>query len=254
MTALITGASGGIGLELAKIFAREGHNLVLTARREDKLEELKTYLERDHGINAHVFALDLSQPGACDRLIDAIEQKGITIDCLVNNAGFGDTGHYKTTDPEREIEMLNLNIVALSRLTKRIFPSMVKRAYGRILNVSSLAAYLPGPLMTVYYASKAYVLSYSQALAIEAMGTGVTVTVLCPGPTVSGFQEAASMQDSKILKLMPIPTARSVAEYGYKAMMQGKITAIHGWMNKLIVFSVRLFPRSWVARMAYLVH
>jgi len=245
-TALITGASGGIGYELARIFARHQYNLVLVARNEAKLEQLAQEIQQEFGIEVLVLAQDLSLPRAANLIFDQLQSKNIHIDFLINNAGFGNFGFFMETEWPKEEQMINLNITALTHFTKLFGQEMVKHKFGRILNVASTAAFQPGPLMAVYYASKAYVLSFSEAIANELAGTGVTVTALCPGPTETGFLEAAALEDSKLFKGKKLATAREVAEYGYHALMAGKTVAIEGATNQLMARSVKFVPRKWV--------
>jgi hypothetical protein len=248
MTAtLITGASSGIGLEFARVFAKNRHDLVLVARSESKLRDLANQLQAS-GVRAHVVAADLSAPGAVQTLTDRVRALGVDVDILVNNAGHGLFGPFVETSLDAELGMIQVNIVALTELTKRLLPGMVARKSGRILNLASTAAFLPGPLMAVYYASKAYVLSFSEAIASELEGTGVTVTALCPGPTASGFQAAANLEDSKLVAGKRLPTARSVAEAGYEAMMAGKTVFVPGVSNKLTLLAPRILPRRMVAK------
>jgi hypothetical protein len=245
-TALITGASSGIGYELARVFARQKYNLVLVARNEKKLQEIAAELTKAHGVQVTVLAKDVSLLASATEIYDTLKQKGIAVDVLVNNAGFGDFGFFTETKWEKELEMINLNMTALTALTKLFVGDMVKRKSGKILNVASTASFQPGPLMAVYYATKAYVLSFSEAISNELIGTGVTVTALCPGPTESGFQAAADMNDSKLVKGKKLPTSQEVAEYAYKALMSGKVVAVHGLMNKIMAQSVRYSPRAVV--------
>ena len=247
--ALVTGASNGIGLELARGLAAAGHPVVLAARSGDKLEALAAELTRDHGVDTRVFAIDLGEPGAADRLVDALDASGIHPRVLVNNAGFGLYGLHASTDIAREQAMIDLNVTALMRLTKRLLPSMLAARDGRILNVASTASFQPGPYMAVYYATKAFVLSYSEALAEELDGSGVTVTALCPGPTASGFQEEAAMQAPGLVKGKRLPSAKAVADYGLRAMRRGRRVAIHGTANWLLAQSVRFTPRRVVTRL-----
>ncbi|MGE0616558.1 MAG: SDR family NAD(P)-dependent oxidoreductase [Bacteriovoracia bacterium] len=241
--ALITGASSGIGWELAGILAKDGHSLVLVARSEGKLKELAGDLAARYGVGVDVLARDLAKPDMAAQVMADLDQKGIALDILVNNAGFGEFGEFKDTPWEREAEMIQLNITALTQLTKLCLPGMLKRKQGRIMNVASTAAFQPGPLMSVYYATKAYVLHFSEAIANELKGTGVTVTTLCPGPTISGFQAAANLTQSKLVKGRRLPSSADVAKYGYAAMMRGQGVAIHGAPNKFIQFAVRFMPR-----------
>ncbi len=243
---LITGASSGIGLELARIFASRKNNLVLTARSKDKLDALKTELAEKYGVSVKTIPKDLSEPGISQEIYDQLKAEDIQVECLVNNAGFGAFGLFHETGWRNEEKMIQLNVTALTHLTKLFLSLMVSRKSGRILNVASTAAFQPGPLMAVYYASKAYVLSFSEAIANELRGTGVTVTALCPGPTKSGFQKAASIEESRLVKGKKLPSSREVAEYGYRAMMRGKTVAIHGTGNRLLAFSVRFSPRRMV--------
>jgi short-subunit dehydrogenase len=246
-TALITGASGGIGLELAKIFARHGHNLVIVARSQDKLASQARELASQHDISVKVLAKDLADPAAPRDIYRQLQQESIQIDVLVNNAGFATYGFLAELDLDGELAMMQVNIVALTHLTRLFLPDMLERKRGRILNVASTAAFQPGPLMAVYYASKAYVLSFSEAIANELQGTGVTVTALCPGPTRTGFQARADMEDSKLVQ-GGLMDAATVAEAGYKALMQGETVVVPGLLNKLRAFAVRLVPDRVAAR------
>jgi short-subunit dehydrogenase len=243
-TALITGASNGIGLELAKIHASKGDNLVLVARNISKLNQIKTELESQYKISVHIIGKDLSLPNAPQEVYDELKHKNIVIDYLINNAGFGDYGFFYETKWEKELQMINLNITALTHFTKLFLQDMVKRRSGKIMNVASTAAFQSGPTMAIYYASKAYVLSFSEAIDNEVSDKGVTVTTLCPGPTETGFLEAAALQDSKLFKGKKIAGAKEVAEYGHKAMMQGKTVAIQGFMNRVMANAVRFIPRA----------
>jgi short-subunit dehydrogenase len=245
-TALITGASSGIGLELAKIHAQKGDNLVLVARSEEKLISLKNDLQNQHNIKASVFALDLTKPDSAHQLFDLTEKHNIKIDYLINNAGFGDFEEFSKSDLNKATQMIDLNIFSLTILTKLYLDGMLERKSGKIMQLASTASFQPGPLMAVYYATKHYVLAFSEAIAEELKGSGVTVTALCPGPTASGFQNAADLGDSKLVKGKKLPTSAEVADYGYKSMMNGKRVAIHGFQNKLMAFSIRFTPRSWV--------
>jgi uncharacterized protein len=247
-TALITGASNGIGLELAKVHATKGDNLVLVARNKSKLDELKSELERKHKISVYTIGKDLSASNAAQEVYDETKSKNIQIDYLVNNAGFGDYGMFVETDWNKELQMINLNITTLTQFTKLYLQDMVKRGSGKIMNVASTAAFQSGPTMAVYYATKAYVLSFSEAVDNEVRDKGVTITALCPGATESGFQTAAAMEESRLVKGRKLPTSQEVAEYGHKAMMQGKTVAIHGFINWLMANSVRFTPRAWVVK------
>ena len=247
-TALITGASNGIGLELAKIFASKGSNLVLVARSKSKLDDLKSELESKYKVNVLVIAKDLSAANSAQEVYEATTQKGIQIEYLINNAGFGDFGMFAETDWTKELQMINLNITTLTQFTKLYLQNMLKRSSGRIMNVASTAAFQSGPTMAIYCATKAYVLSFSEAISNEVSDKGVTVTALCPGATESGFQAAAAMDESELFKGKKLPTSKEVAEYGYQSMMKGKTVAIHGMMNYIMANSVRFTPRALVLK------
>ncbi|MDJ0625449.1 MAG: SDR family oxidoreductase [Candidatus Caenarcaniphilales bacterium] len=254
-TALITGASSGIGYELAKIFAKNKINLVLVARNGVKLKNLKKEIEeeaekKNYQISVSIIVADLSATNSPEKVFNQLQKDDISIDYLVNNAGFGVFGKFQDTDINKEQKMINLNILSLTKLTKLFLPQMLEKKKGKIMNVASTAAFQPGPLMAVYFASKAYVLFFSEALSKELKGTGITVTALCPGPTESKFQEEASMKNSKVMK-KKLVSSEKVAKYGYKAMFKGKKVAIQGLRNKMLAFSVRLFPRSLVSSLTY---
>lgn len=247
-TALITGASNGIGLELAIIHASKGGDLVLVARNKTKLNELKTELENKYKVLVYVIEKDLSLENSAQEVYNETIKQNIKIDYLINNAGFGDFGMFVETDWNKELQMINLNITTLTQFTKLYLKDMVNRKSGKIMNVSSTAAFQSGPTMAVYYATKAYVLSFSEAIDNEVSNYGVTVTTFCPGATESGFQAAAAMQESNLVKGKKLPTSKEVAEYGYKAMMKGKTVAIHGFMNWIMANSVRFTPRALVVK------
>ena len=248
VTALITGASNGIGLELAKVHAAKGGDLVLVARSKAKLEELKAELENQHKVKVYTIVKDLSLPNAAHDVYNETTQQNIQIDYLINNAGFGDFGMFVETDWSKELQMINLNITTLTQFTKLYLKDMVKRKSGKIMNVASTAAFQSGPTMAVYYATKAYVLSFSEAVDNEVRDKGVTVTTLCPGATESGFQAAAAMEESNLVKGKKLPTSKEVAAYGYAAMMKGKTVAIHGLMNRIMANSVKFVPRALVVK------
>ncbi len=247
-TALITGASNGIGLALAKVHAAKGGDLVLVARNKSKLEELKSELENLYKIKVYVIGKDLSVANAAQEVYNETTQRNIQIDYLINNAGFGDFGMFVETDWNKELQMINLNITTLTQFTKLYLKDMVNRNSGKIMNVASTAAFQSGPTMAVYYATKAYVLSFSEAVDNEVRDKGVTITALCPGATESGFQAAAAMEESNLVKGKKLPTSKEVAAYGYKAMMKGKTVAIHGFMNWIMANSVRFTPRAVVVK------
>jgi short-subunit dehydrogenase len=237
-TALITGASSGIGAELARLFARDGYDLVLVARGEAKLREL--------GVPATILAVDLADPAASQRVVDELRKRSIDVDVLVNNAGVGVAGPFLETDLQKELAMIQLNIVALTQLTKLLLPPMAARRRGRILNVASTAAFQPGPLMAVYYATKAYVLSFSEAIAEELRDSGVTVTALCPGPTETGFAAAANVGATRLFSMATPASSQAVAAAGYEAMKRGRRVVIPGIRNKLLAQSIRISPRRMV--------
>jgi len=240
-TALVTGASSGIGLEIARILAKD-YDLTLAARSADKLDALAAEIG-----GASVFAVDLSDPEGPHQLVAELP----AVDVLVNNAGFADWSAFADASETKLDEMIELNIGALTRLTRAYLPGMLERRNGRVMNLASTAAFQPGPLMAVYYATKAYVLSLSEALAEETRGTGVTVTALCPGPTASGFQARAEMEDSRLVKGRKLPTAAEVAAYGVKAMNRGDVVAVPGFMNKAMATSVRFSPRPVIRRVVH---
>ena len=248
-TALITGASNGIGLELAKVHASGGGDLVLVARNKTKLQELKTELENTYNIKVYIIGKDLSALDSAKEVYDETTKQNIQIDYLINNAGFGDFGMFAETDWNKELQMINLNITTLTQFTKLYLRDMVKRRSGKIMNVASTAAFQSGPTMAVYYATKAYVLSFSEAIDNEVSDTGVTVTALCPGATESGFQAAAAMEESALVKGRKLPTSKEVAIYGYGAMMKGKPVAIHGMLNWVMANAVRFVPRALVVKL-----
>ncbi len=245
-TVLITGASGGIGYEFAHIFAEHKYNLVLVARNESRLLEIKEEISTKYGVNVNIFAKDLSVISGIDEIYNSLNNENISINVLINNAGFGEFGFFKDIDWTKEQQMINLNILALTYLTKLFMKDMISAGEGKILNLASTAAFQPGPLMAVYFATKAYVLSFSEAIANELKGTGVTVTALCPGPTESGFAKAASAQETKLFKNKRIPSSKEVALFGFNALMKGKTVVIHGLLNKIMAFSIRLTPRKLV--------
>jgi uncharacterized protein len=245
-TALITGASGGIGEEIARVLAKTGHNLVLVARTQSKLEALAKELSQTHGVQCQAIASDLTDPKASEVLVKTLEQRGIVIDILVNNAGFSHYGKFNELSWTDQWQLLQVNIVALSELTHRLLPGMVQRRFGRIMNVASTAAFMPGPLMSAYYASKAYVLSFSEGLQGELVGSGVSVTALCPGPTKSGFQARAKMEDSKLMRGSNLMEASTVAEEGVQAMLRGQSVIIPGLMNQMQANMPRFLPRGIV--------
>jgi short-subunit dehydrogenase len=245
-TALITGASSGLGAEYARLFAGDKHGLVLVARRRERLEALAGELRSAHGVAVEVVPADLATPGGAARLVEEVGRIGVQIDFLVNNAGFGASGAFADLELARELEMIQLNITSLMILTRSFLPAMIARRSGRILNIGSTAGFPPGPFMAVYYASKAFVNSFTEALWYELKGTGVTATVSCPGATATEFAEVAGSSRSLLFRL-GAANPRTVAAQGYRAMKKGKPMVIHGFKNKLTVQSLRISPRA-VAR------
>lgn len=250
-TALITGASGGLGLSFVNLFASDGYDLVLVARNGARLEEIKKDIEEKHGIRVTVIAKDLCSPDGPQEVYEATQNEGINIDVLVNNAGFGDFGEFYKSDISKQIRMLDLNCKALMHLCHLYLPKMIEQKSGNILNVDSIAAFQPGPLMSVYYATKAFVLSFSQALTRELKGTGVKVTALCPGPIRTNFDNAADLGESGLFKNLKVWDPDTVAQFGYKNMKKGKSLCVCGFLNKIIVFANRFAPRSLVRNMVY---
>lgn len=245
-TALITGASGGIGCELAKVFAKDQYNLVLVARNAAKLTQFADELQREFGISAKAVPLDLTAASAPQSLFDQLQHDSIAVDILVNNAGYGVLGEFAKVSLEDNLGQIQLNITALTHLTRLFLGPMIERRFGKILNVASTAGFQPGPLMSVYYASKAYVISFSEALANELQGTGVTVTCLCPGATDTGFQGRAGLENTLLFKKLRPMDAKTVACDGYRGLMAGKVIVISGFRNWLLAESVRFSPRRLV--------
>jgi uncharacterized protein len=245
-TTLITGASGGIGYELAKFFANDHYNLVLVARSGGKLTQFADELQRQFGVSVKPVALDLTAAPAPQFLFDQLLREGVVIDILVNNAGYGALGEFAQIPLEEDLGQIHLNVTALTHLTKIFLGPMLERRSGKILNVASTAGFQPGPRMAVYYATKAYVISFSEALANELQGTGVTVTCLCPGATDTGFAERAGNDQTRLFKQLRPMDAKTVARDGYGGLMAGKTLVISGFRNWLIAESVRFSPRKLV--------
>ena len=243
-TALITGATKGIGYELTKLFARDYYDLVLVARNKDKLIEIKEDLSNKYDIDILIIAKDLSVPNAALEIFRETIEKQIVVDVLVNNAGIGDFEIFNNADLSKISQIMQINIVSLTELTKFYLKGMVYRKEGKILNVSSMAAFQPGPYMAVYYASKAYVQSFSEAIASELKRTGVTVTALCPGPTKSGFQHKVGSESSNLAKLNLLSSSEYVAKYGYRALHEGKRVAIPGFVNTSLINTAKFIPRK----------
>jgi hypothetical protein len=250
-TVLITGASSGIGLELAKCFAADDCRLILAARNRDALEKLAEELRRKNKIEAIVLTVDLSLPETPKRIFAELSEQKITVDVLVNNAGFGANGSFAEISLSRHLEMLQVNITALTELTGLFLPGMIARQHGGILNVGSVAGFQPGPGMAIYYATKAFVLSFTEGLAEELLGTGLKVSVLCPGPTESNFGSVARGKKVRQIKTSKM-SAAAVAVYGHRAFRSGKITAVPGVRNKVFIFLNRILPRQFPRKMVKL--
>lgn len=248
-TALITGASAGLGLEYARLFAADKHDLVLVARRKDRLDELGAELTAAHGIKVYTVAADLMDPDAPRAILDEVARLKLEIEFLVNNAGFGTAGTFWELPADKERGMVEVNITALLVLTRALVPGMVERKHGRVLNIGSTAGFQPGPFMSTYYATKAFVNHFTEGLAYELRGTGVTATVSCPGATATEFAGVAGNDKSKLFA-MGAMTAKEVASEGYRAMLAGKTMAVHGFKNKLSALSVAITPRALVTSIA----
>ena len=248
--ALITGGSVGIGAALADVFAAHGHDLILVSRNREKLEARGRAIQTQFGVDVVCLPEDLTDPQGPRRLHDAVAALGLDVEFLVNNAGVGLYGKFATTDLDAELKMIQLNVSSVVDLTKRFLPSMIARRSGRILNVASTAAFVPGPWMSVYYATKAFLLSWSQAIDYELKATGITVTTLCPGPTESEFKVRAGSQRSRLFEAFVMDAPR-VARVGYDGMIHGKAVAIPGLRNKVIPVAARLAPRPLIAQLSH---
>jgi uncharacterized protein len=248
-TALVTGASAGLGTELAWLLAEDKHDLVLVARRRDKLEALAAEIRAKHGVDVLVLPEDLGKPGAAARVTGALDARGVVIEVLVNNAGFGSSGAFAERELAREIEMIQVNIVSLVELTHLLLPGMIKRKSGRVLNIGSTAGFVPGAFMAIYYASKAFVNSFTEALSVELAGTGVTATVSCPGATATEFSHVAGNDKTALFKSR-VMGAREVAEDAYRAMTRGEPLRVAGFMNKVRIASLRMAPRGVIRSIA----
>lgn len=249
--ALVTGATSGIGLEIALNFARDGINLILVARTEEKLSEIREKIEKEHGVKVLVLAKDLTREEAPDEIHAEVEKRGIRVDYLINNAGFGSFGRLKDTDYEKEKDLVKLNVLSLLQMNKLFIPAMVERSFGYVMNVASLAAFMPGPVMANYYASKAYVLSLSEAMHEELKGEGVKVSALCPGPVRTRFQERAQMKKTDTAKTFMME-AKKVADAGYLGLWRGKAVVVPGTLEKMVPVLTKLMPRGLVRKAAFL--
>lgn len=245
---LISGASSGFGVEFAKIFAAKGHNLLVVARSEDKLIELKKSLENKYGIQVYVFSQDLAKEGSAEKVKAYAKENGLMVEMLINNAGFGDYGRFADSELAKQTQMINLNDRSLVEMTHTFLPAMIRRGKGKILNVASVASFEAGPMMSVYYASKAFVLSFTESLSEELRGTGVTVTALCPGPTNTGFSKAAEMPAGRLANMFRFTQPIDVAKCGYSALMRGQVIVIPGVLNNLGIIAVKLLPRAFVRK------
>ena len=252
-TALVTGASSGIGHELSLLLARQGYDLVLVGRNRAALTALSDRIRDEFGVAAECCPKDLSVQSAPDELFEDLERKGTAVDVLVNDAGFAIQGPFHENDATTLLDMLQVNITAVTHLTRLVLPQMIQRGRGRILNISSIGAFMPGPLMAAYFASKAYVLSLSEALANELHGTGVTITALCPGPTRSKFAIRAKLTDTKAFRGHLMEPA-DVAQEGFEAMMKGKTVVITGLKHRMQMLPTPLVPRRLLAYFARQYH
>lgn len=249
--ALITGASAGLGVEFAKLFAQDGHSLVLVARRLDRLNQVASELKKKHaGINIWVLEENLGLPNAGQSLYSKIKNLNIQIDYLVNNAGFGSNGPFKNLPLAKELQMIDLNIRTLTELTHLFLPAMIERKKGHILNIGSTAGFQPGPYMAVYYATKAFVNSFSEGLYEELKGTGVSCTVLTPGATATEFASSANAEKNILFRLLPVATSRDVAICGYKGMLANHPLVVSGALNRISLFFLRFLPRCMVRSIA----
>ena len=254
-TALITGATSGIGLELARLFAKDKYDLVLIARNAVKLKEVSEELAGNSGIKVKIISKDLSESNSAHEIFDEITSEKIIVDILINNAGFGSFGAFADFELRNDLDMMQLNMTSLVILTKLFLNEMLERNSGRIMNVASTAAFQPGPFMALYYASKAFVLSFSEAVSEEISDSNVTLTCLCPGPTETGFQERAGVKKIKLLNKKPaMISAEDVAVIGYRGLMKGKRIIIPGKINLLISKAVRFTPRRVVTKIIKYLH
>jgi short-subunit dehydrogenase len=252
--ALITGASSGIGCELAKVFARHGHDLVLVSRNKKAMDELASELRESFKTTVMVLPKDLSKHHAADEIFTLLHRTRVTVDVLVNNAGFGTFGPFVHTDVQSTVNLLQVNTVALTHLTRLFAAEMAQRKRGKILNVASTAAFQPGPWMSTYYASKAYVLSFSEALAHELAGSGVTVSCLCPGPTRTEFHKRAGMEHTRLFHAAFLMDAALVAQRAFDGLMKGKRVIIPGALNRIGPVAARIVPHSLMMNVIQFLH
>jgi uncharacterized protein len=247
-TVLVTGASSGIGLELARCFAAEGARLVLVARNTPALESLAAELRRDHKVEAVVLTADLSRPESPAHVFSELQGRGIVVDVLVNNAGFGAHGLFAELPLSRQLEIIQVNVTALTELTGLFIPGMLERRRGGVLNVASVAGFVPGPGMAIYYATKAFVVSFTEALAAELAGTGIIISATCPGPTATNFGRVARFEMGRQTIRVPGMSAKAVAVQGHRAYRKGRVIAVTGIQNQLAVLLARLAPKALVRR------
>lgn len=240
---LITGATTGIGYELAKLYANDGNNLILVARDEEKLEKVKEELMLLYNINVYSISLDLSEDNSCEKLLNYVNKKNISVDILINNAGLGSFGYLSEIEIEKELNLIDVNVRALTELTKVFLPIMISHGDGAIMNVASTAAFCAGPKMATYYASKSYVLSFTEAIYEELKGTGIKVSCLCPGPVSTGFQDKAGIRKKESAK-KALMTPKKVAEIAYRDFKKGKLIISPGFKNKVIIALNKIMPRS----------
>lgn len=253
-TALITGASSGIGYEMTQILAADGWDVVVAGRNTESLEKLRAKVtEKNSYITAYAVEADLSVDGAAQKLYADVKALGVNVDFLINCAGLGDFGPFAECDLKKQETQIHVNDLALTALTRLFLPEMIARGKGRILNVASIAAFQPGPLMSVYYATKAYVQSFTEALAVELRGTGVKVSVVCPGPVDTPFLKIAGQTGQNMFKKSACVSAEYVASYGLKRAMKDKVVIVVGIGPKLLIFFERLLPRSVVRRVVYMI-
>jgi short-subunit dehydrogenase len=241
---LITGASGGIGEAFAKVVAADGYGLAIAARSETELSRVREAIEVEYRVPVAAFSLDLVERGACDALAEALAERGVVPNIVINNAGFGLMGKAARLSRQTQLEMIDLNVRALTDLTLRYLPDMIAKGTGGVINLASVAAFMPGPQMAVYFASKAFVLSFSEAIAEEVRSTGVTVTSVCPGPVETGFQARAGMKQARALSRINPMTAEEVARAGWAGFKSGKRTVVPGMLNKIAAYSTRGAPRG----------
>lgn len=248
---LITGASNGLGLEFARLFAKDGHNLVLVARNEGKLYSLKNEFETKYHIEAYVYAKDLSMDNSALDVFDYTLEKELFIDILINNAGFGDYGKFVNSDLNKQTSMVHVNVLTVMQMCYLFGKEMKNQGYGKILNMCSTAGFQAGALMSVYYATKAFVLSFTEALAVEMENDGISIMAYCPGPTKTGFVKNAHLETSGLFKHLKNSTSKEVAYYGYKQLQKKKVIVVHGITNKFLVILTKLFPRKIVRNTVY---